>query len=483
MNRVPYGSIVRRQTLSELLRTIGMECDDSRRITQVSDRSEEIGENGLFVALRGEHADGNDFAAQVKSRGGIVLSDCPQTADWLCPDPRAAYPHLLQAYYGYPAQRLTMIGITGTNGKSTVAWLLATMLKSMGIRCLLIGTGRIWFDGQQQSSPNTTPDPLTLTRLLARAVQEGIEVVVMEVSSQALALHRVDGITFDLAVLTQLRQDHLDFHQTLAQYQQAKFQLFTRLKEKGTAILNADDPICERWLPWLRHPVMTYGRRSLNFQLQPLAVSAQRIVMRINQHRIEAPLAGGYNMENLAAALACGFMLDLNWQKMVDFAATATLPPGRMQIVCRTPLLCVVDYAHTVSALKALLSHWRSEADRRGCRLWVIFGCGGQREKQKRPAMGQVACALADEVILSEDNSRAEKTDEILAQIAQGCDGRQKMIPCRSQAVKFAVNEAATDDIIIVAGKGEETFRIEKTTQNCLSDADLIRQALKQRGG
>ena len=474
MNKAQSGSTARRRRLNELLRVIGIETEDTTELTVLSDRAQEIGRDGLFVALRGDRADGRQWADAVRSRGGYVLSDQPGERTIVHPDPRAVYPLLLQAYYDYPALKLTMIGVTGTNGKSTVTQLLYDMLSGAGRCCCLIGTGRIVIGDEVRFSPNTTPDPLTLTRLLDEAVRRGIDTVIMEVSSQALAMHRVDGLLFDLAVLTNLKQDHLDYHKTLKAYQRAKFMLFEKLKEKGTAILNQDDPVTQRWLSRLHRPVFTYGRDSVNFRIHPVAETLDSITFDLNGHRVEAPLAGAFNMRNLTAALACGFALDIPWAAMLEFAHHAALPEGRMEIVCRQPVLAVVDYAHTASALEAMLKHWRKVADGRHTRLSVVFGCGGDREADKRPLMGRIACTYADQVVLCDDNPRTEDPDRILAQIAAGCDGSQKIIRDRAEAIKFVLDGAQTDDIIVVAGKGGETSLIQDTAKTCPNDRLLI---------
>lgn len=465
------------------MRVIGLECEDQTEIEVISDRAEEVGCSGLFVALKGARADGNDFANQVRERGGYVLSDQPGPRTIVHPDPRRVYPLLLQAFYDYPSLKLTMIGVTGTNGKSTVTTLLYQMLQGMGRRCCLIGTGRVLFDREVYESPNTTPEPLTLVRLLERAAAEHFDAVIMEVSSQALAMHRVDGLMFDLAVLTNLRQDHLDYHKTLEAYEEAKFQLFEKIKERGTAILNEDDPVTLRWQRRIHRPIFTYGRQSCNFQIDAIETQHAGCRFTLNSHQIETPLEGEFNIWNLAAVLACGFALDLDWDSMIHFCSAAQLPKGRMEIISRDPVMTVVDYAHTASAMQAMLSHWRRQAERRGGKLWTVFGCGGEREKQKRPLMGQIACRYSDFVILCDDNPRREDPDQILAEIADGCDGRQKIIPERGDAIKFAMDGADRNDIIVVAGKGEETFLIQDSTQTCLSDSELIRRCLSQEGG
>lgn len=482
MNKEQSGCTARRRRLNELLRVIGIECQETVELSGISDRAQEIGENGLFVALQGTRTDGRQWAELVRQRGGYVLSDQPGERTFVHPDPRSVYPLLLQAYYDYPALKLTMIGVTGTNGKSTVTQLLYDLFCENGRRCCLIGTGRILIEGENRASPNTTPDPLTLVRLLDEACQRGVEVVIMEVSSQALAMHRVEGLFFDLAVLTNLKQDHLDYHKTLKAYQQAKFLLFEKLKEKGTAILNQDDPITRRWLAKIGRPVFTYGEESVNFRIKPIAETWNSLTFELNDHRIETPLAGAFNRYNLTAALACGFALDLAWEKMLDFARHARLPAGRMEIVTEHPVLAVVDYAHTASAMEAMLKHWRTMADQRGRQLWVVFGCGGDREADKRPQMGRLACTYCDHVVLCDDNPRSEDPNRILAQIAEGCDGRQKIIRERGEAIKFVLDGAQTDDIIIVAGKGGETSLIQDTTMTCLSDREWIERWLGQAG-
>lgn len=483
MNSPRSGCIAVRRNLNELMRVIGIETQDTTKIEVISDRFEEIGENGLFVALQGERVDGRKFCSEVIKKGGYVLSDQPGERTFVHEQPRSVYPLLLQAFYDYPSLKCTMIGVTGTNGKSTVSTLLYDMLESMGKKCCLIGTGRILFHRQRLEIDNTTPDSLTLVRIIDRAIQEKIDVVVMEVSSQALALHRVEGLMFDVALLTNLRQDHLDFHVTPQNYYEAKFQLFERIKERGTAILNSDEPNANNWPGRIHRPVFTYGEQSGNFRIDEINLQEESASFLLNDHFVESSLPGRFNVWNAAAVLAVGFALDLDWQKMIEFIRQAPLVEGRMQIIYHNPQLIVVDYAHTASAMEAMLQHWSFQAKKRGRKLWVVFGCGGQREKQKRPLMGSLACHYADEVILCNDNPRSENPLHILQDIVLGCDGKEKIIPDRLQAIKFAMKRAVCNDIIVVAGKGEETFQIQNNTKTCFSDRELICSLMKQQGG
>ena len=475
-------------------------------IAGVEHDSRKITPGALFVSIRGFRQDGHAFVADAVRRGApaVIVQEDPAMLN-IPPGPtvvrvedsRAALAHLAARFFEHPSRRLRLIGVTGTNGKTTTAYLVEAILRAAGHRVGLLGTieyrcGAATFPGDR-----TTPESSDLQRLLARMRDLGAWGASMEVSSHSLALHRVTGCEFDVAIFTNLTQDHLDFHGTMEQYAEAKARLFRGLG-KGrvkpgvpAAVVNADDP-------WATHMAGATSVRVIRFGLQAnadlyprttafdLAGIRASLASPWGPLQIASPLVGRHNLSNiLGAAGAC---LHLGLPRTVVEAGIANLAavPGRFEKVeAGQPFGVAVDYAHTPDALERVLGFAREFA--RG-RLLVVFGCGGDRDRGKRALMGEAAARLADRVYVTSDNPRSEEPLAIIEEIAIGVkkvspDGKtHATIPDRREAIGAALAEARGGDLVVIAGKGHEAYQILGNRSIPFDDRVVAREALAALG-
>jgi UDP-N-acetylmuramoyl-L-alanyl-D-glutamate--2,6-diaminopimelate ligase len=443
--------------------------DDSRRVVA----------GGCFVAVRGLRADGHRFIPQAVDRGArTVVAEPPDplpgqtVARILVPDTRRALPRLADAYYGHPSRALTVVGITGTNGKTTTSYLCEALLRARGFATGVIGTIQYVVRGRARDAGQTTPEAVELQGLLAEMVAAGVGGVAMEVSSHALALHRVDGVAFDVAVFTNLTQDHLDFHGTMEGYAAAKRRLFAELlpagrKPRATAVLNADDPVGAEWARTLPGQVLTFGLGA-GHAIRPLQHESGLDGIRLlattpaGPVRIVSPLIGEHNVMNLLGAIGAGVALGLAPEAIASALASVARVPGRFeQVEVGQDFLVVVDYAHTPDALQRVLETARRLTPGR---LGIVFGAGGDRDRGKRPVMGRLAATLADRVWLTSDNPRSEDPAAIIAEVAAGVSvpppGGMARYPDRREAIRHALDWARRGDTVVIAGKGHETYQI-----------------------
>ncbi|HEX7787790.1 MAG TPA: UDP-N-acetylmuramoyl-L-alanyl-D-glutamate--2,6-diaminopimelate ligase [Methylomirabilota bacterium] len=477
------------------------------RVTGLAYDSRRVRAGELFVAIPGFKQDGRRFAADALGRGATVVvaegaDPLPGSAvaRVLVPSTRQALARLADAYHGHPSERLTVIGITGTNGKTTTSLLVEALLAAGGRPTGVIGTIEYRVGAQVESAGQTTPEALELQGLLARMVQAHVGGVAMEVSSHALALHRVDGIEFDVAVFTNLTQDHLDFHRTLEAYRDAKARLFSVLaaggKTRRTAVVNIDDPAGAAMLaaaaadPAVRR--LTFGRSEraeLHARRWESGMSGIRLQIASPRGAIDiaSPLVGEHNVMNLLGAAGVGLALDMAPDRIGEILSRVSTVPGRFERVeAGQRFLVVVDYAHTPDALDNVLATARKLL-RPGARLGVVFGCGGDRDRGKRPIMGGIAARLADRVWVTSDNPRSERPEAILAEIEAGVPaeaaGRHESVADRRRAIHAAVAWAREGDVVVIAGKGHETYQIIGGQTLPFDDREVARAALVERGG
>jgi UDP-N-acetylmuramoyl-L-alanyl-D-glutamate--2,6-diaminopimelate ligase len=485
------GAMPEREVRGSLPATVRGLTDDSRRVVA----------GGCFVAVRGLRADGHRFIPQALERGArAVVAEPPDPLPGeavgriLVPDTRHALPHLADAYYGHPSGTLTVVGITGTNGKTTTSYLCEALLRARGLDTGVIGTIQYVVRGAVREASQTTPDALELQGLLAEMVAAGVRGVAMEVSSHALALHRVDGVGFDVVVFTNLTQDHLDFHGTMAAYAAAKRRLFFELlaasgKPGPTAVLNADDPVGAQWATTLPGRVIPFGLGA-GHAIRPLEHESGLAGIRLvaaspaGPVRIVSPLIGEHNVMNLLGAVGVGVALRLEPAAIAAALASVTRVPGRFERVeAGQRFLVVVDYAHTPDALQRVLETARRLTPGR---LAVVFGAGGDRDRGKRPVMGRLAAALADRVWLTSDNPRSEDPGAIIEEIAAGVaqpprDGYTRC-PDRRDAIRQALEWARAGDTVVIAGKGHETYQIIGKQVLPFDDRLVAREFLAGRG-
>jgi UDP-N-acetylmuramoyl-L-alanyl-D-glutamate--2,6-diaminopimelate ligase len=470
-------------------------------ITGLAVDSRAVRQGDLFFALPGSAADGRDYISDALARGAAAV--VYESGDGFRAPPLAVpaiavaglRPRLgpiADRFYGSPSRRLTVIGITGTNGKTTTSQLLAQALddpegsrSSSSGRCAIVGTLGHGFPGALDGALHTTPDAITLQRLLARFAAQQARYVSMEVSSHALDQGRVNACTFALAVFTNLTRDHLDYHGDMARYAEAKARLF-EFPDLRYAVLNTDDPfgrtlearVRDRRLMTLTYGIETGEVRACEVEPRPEGLRL-RVATPLGETGIEAPLFGRFNAYNLLAVFAV--LLALGFDLLEARARLARLRPipGRMERFGGRggrPLV-IVDYAHTPDALAQALAALREHT--RG-RLVCVFGCGGERDRGKRPQMGRVAEQLADEVILTDDNPRREDPRQILDDILGGMCTRPKLIRDRALAIAAALAGAGSEDVVLVAGKGHEDYQQIGEERRPYSDRDTVAALLKE---
>ena len=475
-------------------------------VASVTADSREVVRGSVFVALRGLKADGTAFAREAIARGAVaVIAEAAAPAETAVPwlkvsDARLALAALAAAFFGNPSNDLVLVGITGTNGKTTTSYLLASVFDAAGIRCGRIGTVGYHVAGREVAATRTTPEAPELQRMLREMVQEGCGACVMEASSHALALRRVDYLHFSAAIFTNLTRDHLDFHRDMEDYFLAKRRLFELLPPGGVGIANLDDRRGAAFASAAPRPVTYAIDAPADIRPGPLAFSLDGLAFDVRTPRgtlaITSPLVGRPNAYNILAAIAAATALDLPFNAIQQGIANLALVPGRFELVSepRDDVRVVVDYAHTDDALKNLLETARPLT---GGRVITVFGCGGDRDRPKRSLMGAVAARLSDLVIVTSDNPRSEDPGQIIEEIKRGIvvpadrvgpkgQAGPKATPClaivdRQAAIERAVQDARPGDLVLVAGKGHEKYQEIGGRVVPFDDVEVARSALARR--
>jgi UDP-N-acetylmuramoyl-L-alanyl-D-glutamate--2,6-diaminopimelate ligase len=443
--------------------------DHEVEITGLAYDSRRVQPGELFFCVRGERSDGHDFAERAVGAGAAALVverilDLPVTQVRVA-DARAAMPPVAVRFWGDPTARLRVAGVTGTNGKTTTAFLIRHVLEAQGTRTGLLGTVKRVVGGAEEEVERTTPEAIDLQETFHRMLEAGDEACAMEVSSHALALERTAGIRFAVAVFTNLTQDHLDFHRDMEDYFEAKRRLF--LSAPGAAVVNVDDPYGGRVAAELADagspPLITFspGGGDADFRALDVGFDASGSRFRClgpdGEVAVRTPLPGHFNVENSLAALAACRALGVPSEAAAAALADAGRVPGRFEPVdAGQPFAVLVDYAHTPDSLENVL---RAARMLTAGRLIAVFGCGGDRDRDKRPLMGEIAARLADSCVVTSDNPRSERPeaiiDDILAGIPEGADA-VSVEPDRRRAIALALEEAMGEDTVVIAGKGHE---------------------------
>ena len=446
--------------------------------------SRKVERGDVFVALKGLHADGTLFAEQAIALGAVaIVSEQPAppgtSVGWaIVEDARQALAELAAAFYRYPSRELQVIGITGTNGKTTTAYLIASIFDAAGLRCGLLGTVAYRIGGDLREATRTTPEAPDLQAMLREMVDRDCRACAMEVSSHAIALRRVDAMSFAAGVFTNLTRDHLDFHVDMEDYFQAKRRLFELLPADAPSLINLDDPRGASLIDVGGRPVTYAINKPADITPGPLSFTLEGLAFDVRTPRgtirIKSRLVGRPNVYNILAAVSTATALDG--------------VPGRFQMVSnpKDEVTVVVDYAHTDDALRNLLETARPLA--RG-RLITVFGCGGDRDRTKRPLMGAVAGRLSDVIVITSDNPRGEDPTRIIEEIQRGLtadtrrDSGQRMLAIvdRREAIATAVELARAGDLVLVAGKGHEKYQVIGTQVLPFDDVAVAREALDRR--
>ncbi|MCL1843592.1 MAG: UDP-N-acetylmuramoyl-L-alanyl-D-glutamate--2,6-diaminopimelate ligase [Defluviitaleaceae bacterium] len=467
-------------------------------ITSVVHDSRKVEAGSLFICLRGLTADGHDFIDKAATAGAaailvdnLVDKDYPKKKGGCdavfiqVENTRRAMATIAANFHGNPAKNLKLIGVTGTNGKTTTTYLTEEILRKCGRKTGLIGTVMIGINGEPMNltfATSTTPDPLELHDIFEKMVAAGVQYVVMEVSSHALALFKMHGLAFEVGVFTNLTQDHLDFHGTMENYRIAKARLF---EQSRFAVVNTDD---ESTPTMLEHhgnePFMTYGiktaadLRAIHIVHKP---TGAEFSLESDKTKISLPLRGLFNVYNSLAAIGTALALGLEKSQVREAAATLSCVPGRIQAVPNSRGLNVlVDYAHSPDGLENIISAVREVTTGR---VITLFGCGGDRDKSKRPIMGEIAGKFSDYCIITSDNPRTETPEEILAQIEIGVKETATpyiIIEDRRDAIFAGIKELNPEDALIIAGKGHENYQLIGTKKHHFDDFEVASEALNE---
>jgi UDP-N-acetylmuramoyl-L-alanyl-D-glutamate--2,6-diaminopimelate ligase len=486
-------------------------------VTAIAYDSRRVVPGSLFVAIRGFRQDGNAFVPEALARGAVaIVSENPCPPDfprtWLqVEDARRALAELAAEFYGHPSHALTLIGVTGTNGKTTTTYLIDAVIRAAGERSARLGTITYRIGEDEIPAERTTPEAPEIQSFLRRAVEAGCRYAVLEVSSHALELQRVRGCAFTAAVFTNLTPEHLDFHGTMEAYFTAKRKLFDGTL--GTApeitILNGEDPHSAELRAVSRGRVLTYGETSGTSGVDAFAravtvsLTGMRLIVGtpLGDLELHSQLLGRPNVRNILAAVATGLALGFPPETIARGIAACPPVPGRMEIVSghECPFLVIVDYAHTEDALRTLLQTVRDlqgdltrSPDRVGApeaisatgRILTVFGCGGDRDRSKRAPMGETAGTLSHLVIVTSDNPRSEDPEAIIAEIEVGLQRTRTpylKIVDRGEAIRMAIALAEPGDIVVIAGKGHETSQVLKDRVIPFDDREVARAALRER--
>jgi len=474
-----------RQVIGTLDRPVESIAYDSRRAQR----------NGLFVALRGGKSDGHQFVAQAIEKGASVIvtereEKYPRVTCLVVENSRTALADLSRVFYGRPGDRLKLAAVTGTNGKTTTTFLIKHICEKAGLRCGLIGTVRYEIGERVLPAIRTTPESLDLQELLAQIANAGCRAAAMEVSSHALAQDRTRGLEWDVAVFTNLTQDHLDFHGTMESYFDSKAKLFTQLgnqqkKRKPIAVVNVNDRYGEQLLTKIdkRVAIITCGMgaradfRASNYRVEFSGTSYQ-LDAGGKSYLVRVPLIGRFNVANSVAALAASNALGINLRDAVLSLGKSPQVPGRLEIVpAKRQFQVFVDYAHTPDALRNVLKTLRELEPHR---LVVVFGCGGDRDRQKRPLMGEMVDQHADYAIITSDNPRKEDPGAIIAEIEKGYRSTHyEKIVDRMAAIGRAIALAQPRDIVLIAGKGHENYQEFADHTVPFDDIQVARRAIE----
>ena len=482
--------------LRDILKGIKFSAEDSARgleVDRITCDSRAVQKGDLFIAFRGYAIDGSRFIDDAIARGAeIILAEKdfaapPGVKKVLISDSRLALPAIAGNFYDHPSRRLKTVGVTGTNGKTTITYIVENILKCAGESTGVIGTINYRIKGRALPAKNTTPGPLELQALLSEMLREGVAFLVMEVSSHSLDQRRVDGLLFDAAIFTNITAEHLDYHETAANYFKAKEKLFGHLKPDGTGILNNDDEKVSELKRSIKRKVLTYGvREAADIKCEDLRLSLDSSSFIVKTPaaslKVDTRLVGAHNVSNILASVAAGLALGVNTRAIAEGANTALFPPGRLEPVDEGQSFKVfVDYAHTEDALNNVLSLLRKAATRN---VITVFGCGGNRDRSKRPLMGRAACSFSDSVIITSDNPRFEDPHDIIDEIENGIKGdfsNYEIVVDRREAIGRALKLAASGDIVLIAGKGHEEYQIIKDRVLPFDDREVARDVLLLR--
>jgi len=494
-------------TVRELLGVLTRDMRDSRLAiptdaaldvpcTGVAYDSRTVTRGSVFVALPGQKADGAQFAPQAVAAGAVAVvserSAAGAGVPWIVvANARLALAHLAAEFFGHPSRRMKVVGITGTNGKTTTSYLMQAIFEAAGVRCGLMGTVTYRIGDREIAATRTTPEAPEVQAFMREMLDAGCGACVMEVSSHALAMHRVDGIRFAAGVFTNLTRDHLDFHQDMESYFAAKRRLFEMLPADAPAVVNVDDPRGQSLTEIAAWPVTYAINRDADVTPGPLTFGLEGLTFDIRMPQgtahVRSKLVGKPNVYNILAATGTTAWIGIRIREIQEGLQKLAGVPGRFEVVSSPAddITVIVDYAHTDDALRNLLETARPLASRR---LITVFGAGGDRDKTKRPLMGMVAARLSDVVVITSDNPRSEDPMRIIDEVKRGAEPESRQgkaevltIVDRRDAIQHAVQVASAGDIVLIAGKGHEKYQEIGGQVTPFDDVAVAREALEAR--
>lgn len=485
--------------LSELFKDIPIPKDID--IKGITNNSNEVRPGYLYIAIKGTHMDGNDFIPEAIGRGAVAIvtegewQNTSGTVFIKVSSTKDIIWQLAKRFYGDPSTRMKVIGITGTNGKTTTSFLVRNILQKAGISTGLLGTIDYLIGDRKIPASLTTPDVLKVNQYLAQMGEAGCKVCVMEVSSHALEQGRVKGIDFGVGIYTNLGRDHLDYHRTLDNYLSSKARLFKNLNRRSWAVVNIDDPYSGSILQSTLANVIGYGignisSAEIGFKIKARGIRFSSSGMKFSVlatgfnvgFPIETKLIGYHNVYNILAAIGAVLTFEVSPDAIREGVYMTEEIPGRLQrIDMGQPFSVYIDYAHTPDALENVLNTLRQITK---ARLLLLFGCGGDRDKEKRPLMGRIASRLSDYTIITTDNPRTEEPAQIIKDIEKGFIGSNyKIIEDRREAIREAIDICQPGDVLIIAGKGHENYQILKHTVVPFSDKAVVEEVLREYAG
>ena len=459
-------------------------------IASVTSNSREKTERGLFFCIPGARFDAHDYAPQAIANGCVALVveryldiNVPQVR---VSNARAAMSRMAAAFYGHPARSMKLVGITGTKGKTTSTYMLKAILEKAGHKCGLIGTTGNMIGDKLLKGSLTTPDPIDLQRTLRMMADEGVEYVTMEISAHAIDMHRLDGLTFEVGCYTNLSQDHLDYFHTMENYFETKKKFFTTGMVRNASI-NVDEETSAGVLSALEIPCLTYGicapadLFARDIEITEDGVSFELQLQGMHPVQVNLMMTGMFNVYNAMAAASCAMILGVSADDIKAGLEGMPSVPGRIEMLpTDTPYRVILDYSHVPDALENILTTVRQFAK---ARVIALFGCGGDRDQGKRPMMGEIGGRLADLCILTSDNPRSEDPMKILAAIEAGIKptgGEYVVIENRREAIRYAMENAEAGDIIVLAGKGHETYQEINGVKNPFDEKIVVQELLQE---
>ena len=481
--------------LKELIRQVAVKKilgSAEAEINDITADSRNVKDGALFVAVRGFAGDGHDYIPQALAQGAaaIVCEELPEEAEnptcayLVVENSRKALALLADSFYDHPSGKLTLVGITGTNGKTTTVTLLYRLFSRMGYSCGLLSTIANYVGDERMETENTTADPVTLNRLMARMVENGCQYCFMEVSSIGVEQDRVTGLTFAAGIFSNLTHDHLDYHKTFAEYLRCKKLFFDQLPEQAIALINTDDKNARVMVQNTRAKVVTYSVRGMaDHTARILEQDVKGMLLKIDGKEIWTRLIGRHNAYNLLAAYSTAVSLGLDAEHALVILSYLLSAPGRLDSLNGPrDLTVVIDYAHTPDALENVLWTLREVAPKR--QLICLFGCGGDRDPSKRPEMARVAEEKADRIVITSDNPRTEDPQAIIDDITAGLEpasfAKTLIIVDRREAIRTAILTAAEGAVILLAGKGHENYQIVGHEKHPFCELDIVHDIFRQ---